>query len=67
MIDPELLSILACPVCDDRPPLRLEGGYLVCTSKGHGFKIVDGIPHLLPEDAITPDSMKELLNGRDPA
>lgn len=65
MIDPELLSILACPVCDDRPPLRLSGEYLVCTVAGHGFRIVDGIPHLLPEDVIAPDSMKELLNDRD--
>jgi uncharacterized protein YbaR (Trm112 family) len=65
VIDPELLSILACPVCQDRPPLRLSGDFLVCTGAGHGFRIVDGIPHLLPEDAIAPESMKELLNDRD--
>jgi uncharacterized protein YbaR (Trm112 family) len=54
-------------VCDGRPPLRLSGEFLVCTGQGHGFRIVDGIPHLLPEDAISPESMKELLNDRDPA
>lgn len=54
MIEPDLLELLACPVCDSRPPLREEGGYLVCTEKGHRFPVVDGIPHLLPEDAIAP-------------
>jgi uncharacterized protein YbaR (Trm112 family) len=43
----------------------MSGEYLVCTAKGHGFRIVDGIPHLLPEDAISPESMKELMNDRD--
>ena len=52
MIDERLLAILACPLCDDRPALRLEGDYLICTVCGHGFPIIDDIPHLLPEDAI---------------
>jgi len=59
MIDEKLLNILACPLCDDRPALRLEGEYLICTVCGHGFPIVDDIPHLLPEDAIPPEE----LNG----
>lgn len=65
MIDPDLLSILACPVCDERPPLRQEGEYLVCTLHGHGYRIVEGIPHLLPENVIEPEKMKELLNDRE--
>ena len=64
MIDPDLLSILACPVCDDRPPLREQGDYLICTKVGHGYPVVDGIPHLLPEDAIEPEKLKELLNDK---
>lgn len=64
MIDKDLFAILACPVCDERPPLRQEGDYLICTKAGHGFPVVDGIPHLLPENAIDPDKMKELLNER---
>lgn len=52
MIDPGLLEILACPLCDDRPPLREEGDFLVCTVCGARFPVVDGIPHLLPESAV---------------
>lgn len=63
MIDPELLAILACPVCDARPPLREEGEYLVCSKEGHGFPVVEGIPHLLPEDVIERDRLKELTHG----
>jgi len=61
LIDPALLSILACPVCQERPALRVQGEFLICTLKGHGFRIVDGIPHLLPENVIEPDALKELL------
>jgi len=64
LIDPELLKILGCPLHPERPPFRLEGAYLVCTADGHGFPIVDGIPHLLPEDVIPAEKMKELLGDR---
>jgi uncharacterized protein YbaR (Trm112 family) len=64
LIDPELLKILANPLEPDRPPLRLEGEYLVCTKTGVGFPIVDGIPHLLPEDAIPAVEMEEILRAR---
>ncbi|MGV3616268.1 MAG: Trm112 family protein [Fimbriimonas sp.] len=63
MIDPELLKVLGNPLEPDRPPFRQEGDYLVCTKTGVGFPIVDGIPHLLPEDAIPAEKMKELLVG----
>ncbi len=63
MIDPELLSILANPLEPDRPPLREDGSYLVCTKTGVGFPVVDGIPHLLPEDAIPAERMATLLGG----
>jgi uncharacterized protein YbaR (Trm112 family) len=54
MIDPELLAILACPLCEERPPLELVEDTLVCTQCGSRFPIEDGIPRLLPEDAIPP-------------
>lgn len=54
MIDPELLAMLGCPLSPARPPLREEGDRLVCTECGAAFPVVDGIPHLLPEDAILP-------------
>lgn len=49
MIDESLLAILACPLCDDRPALRLDGEWLICDQCRHRFPIRDGIPHLLPE------------------
>jgi uncharacterized protein YbaR (Trm112 family) len=51
MIDPALLEILACPNCEERPPLRLQGEFLVCDVCRSAYPIEDGIPHLLPEDA----------------
>ena len=61
VIDEELLKILACPLEETRPPLELQGGYLVCKSCGYGFEIRDGIPDLLPEDALSPERLRELL------
>ena len=54
MISEELLQILACPACDERPPLRLEGETLVCTKCARVYPIVDGIPHLIVEEATEP-------------
>ena len=55
MIDPALLAILACPNCDDRPPLEEKDDRLICRKCGRAYPVVDGIPHLLPESAIEPD------------
>ena len=63
MKDEDLLSILACPVCDDRPQVERKGDLLVCTQCGRGYKVVDGIPRMLPEDAISPEEVKRLTNG----
>ncbi len=51
MIDPALLAILACPNCESRPPLREEGDWLICDACESVYPVVEGIPHLLPEDA----------------
>lgn len=51
MIGTSFLELLACPACDDRPPLRQEGDRLVCTKCGRRYPVVDGIPHLLVEEA----------------
>ena len=64
VIDPDFLALLACPLCESRPPLRQQGEFLVCYACGHGYRIVAGIPELLPEDAIPPAKLKELLDGR---
>ncbi|MEM2282355.1 MAG: Trm112 family protein [Candidatus Hadarchaeales archaeon] len=44
-LNPELLRILACPVC--RGDLQLKRG-LVCRRCGRKYPIKDGIPVLLP-------------------
>jgi uncharacterized protein YbaR (Trm112 family) len=61
-IEPDLLALLACP-SDDHAPLRYEqdGGAeagveagveaLVCTYCGSRFRIDDGIPVLLLDEA----------------
>ena len=50
-IDPDLLELLACP-SDDHAPLRASGDGLVCTSCASRFRIDDGIPVLLCDEAI---------------
>jgi len=54
MIDSELLAILACPACDHRPPLSEAGDFLLCSACGRKYPVVDGIPHLLVEEAVEP-------------
>ncbi len=54
MIDADLLAILACPACDNRPPLSESGDWLVCEQCGRRYPVVNGIPHLLVEEAVGP-------------
>lgn len=51
----EFLKLLACPKCDSRPPLRLEGEWLICTQCEFGYPIIDDIPHLLIDEAVSPE------------
>ncbi len=55
ILDPKLVEILACPACDSRPPLRLAEETLVCDRCRRVYPIRDGIPILLPEEAIIPE------------
>ena len=53
-LDRAFLELLACPACDDRPPLRLSGAgdKLLCDRCGRAYPISpEGIPILLPEEA----------------
>lgn len=63
LIDPKLIEILACPLCAERPRLELRGDWLVCTQCGHGYPVRDGIPCLLPEDAVPPEKLEDQSNG----
>jgi len=52
-MDPKVREILACPQCHG--PLRLAPGgvMFVCGAERLGFPIVDGIPHLLVNEAVS--------------
>ncbi len=52
MIDPQLLEILACPLC--KTAVKLEGERLVCVQCGRRYPIRDGIPVMLIEEAEQP-------------
>jgi uncharacterized protein YbaR (Trm112 family) len=52
MISPELLAILACPVC--KKPLQITADKLQCVGCGRLYPIRDGIPILLAEEAQKP-------------
>lgn len=46
----ELLDILACPACDERPPLKqVSEDYLECEKCGRRYPIRDGIIELMVE------------------
>ncbi len=58
-MDKGLLELLACPRCESRPPLEEVGDRLVCTVCRWSYPIVDGIPHLLVEEATPPEGNDE--------
>jgi uncharacterized protein YbaR (Trm112 family) len=55
VISQDLLEILACPACESRPKVALEGqDKLVCTACGRRYPIRDDIPVMLVEEAELP-------------
>jgi len=63
-LDPRLMEILACP-SDDHAPLHAgsptdpEADVLTCTSCGRQFRVEDGIPVLLLDEAVVPAPTEE--------
>ena len=51
-VDPALLEILACPECKVR--VELEDERLVCGRCGRRYRIDDGIPIMLIDEAEPP-------------
>lgn len=53
-----LLDILACPMCKHHPidllafeeAEEIETGILTCSSCGRWYPIIEGIPHMLPDE-----------------
>jgi hypothetical protein len=48
ILSPELLKILVCPMC--RGDVKLKGKKLVCVKCKRNYPIIDGIPHMLPDE-----------------
>jgi uncharacterized protein YbaR (Trm112 family) len=57
-VDPELLSILRCPLT--RSSLRQEGNFLVAEVGGLRYPVRDGIPVMLIEEAQLPAGVETL-------
>jgi uncharacterized protein len=53
-ISDELLEILACPAC--KTPVRLEGHKLACDNCGRRYRIDEGIPIMLIDEAEMPSN-----------
>ena len=51
-VDEKLLEILACPQCKVR--VEVEGERLVCVRCGRRYRVEDGIPIMLLEEAEPP-------------
>jgi uncharacterized protein YbaR (Trm112 family) len=51
-ISDDLLEILACPLC--KTAVQLERNKLICTSCGRRYRIEDGIPIMLIDEAELP-------------
>lgn len=56
-IPQDLLAILRCPL--GKAPLRLEGNLLICTKCGLAYKIEDGIPNMLIDEAQLPAGVSD--------
>jgi uncharacterized protein YbaR (Trm112 family) len=65
MIDPQLLELLACPICLGDLRYEARDERLVCPACRLAFPIRDGIPILLREEALSLDAGP--APGGDPA
>ena len=57
-LDPQLLDVLACPTDDHAPlhagtPTDPDADALTCTACGRSYPVVDGIPVLLIDHALS--------------
>lgn len=51
-MDSKVRDILACPQCHGTLALAPGGAMLICSAERLGYPIVDGIPHLLVQEAL---------------
>ncbi len=50
-LNPRLLEILACPLCQSEVRLTADGQGLVCAACRHVYPVRDGIPVMLADEA----------------
>ena len=60
MIEAALLECLADPLDPEQGTFRVQGDYLVSDTTGRAYPVVEGLPRLLPENAIPRERWKEL-------
>ena len=58
-VDKELLEILACPATKTPLELSGDGNYLIARESGMVYKIEDGIPIMLVDEAIPLDEWEK--------
>jgi hypothetical protein len=59
-LDPQLLELLACPVClapVTAQPSAADAQSLVCTQCGRRYPVRDGIPVMLVDEAEGPGTV----------
>lgn len=56
LIDPKLLEIMQCPACTGELSERMEPPALVCADCGRAYPVREGIPVMLIEEAVMPQT-----------
>lgn len=64
-IPAHLLEILACPACEERPPLKAQGNYLICEVCRRAYPVRDGIPILLVEESLPLEQVQQEPSRED--
>jgi uncharacterized protein len=62
MVSQDLLDILRCPLSPSKTRLHLEADRLVCERCALGFRIKDGFPVLVAEEAELPPGCESLAD-----
>ncbi len=62
-ISKELLDILACPACDEKPPVTLSEDlqFLICSKCAKKYPVKNGIPVMLVEEAVDAVHTRRIL------